>query len=110
MIAWITAPAGLSMLTSFVTAALTTSDLDHLGDLADQLVLQLGQLGLDLLPGGGRALGHQRDEDRRRSSPAPTSTGSGMILSSLVRMFCQVSPSTDSTSLTISSRLNDFGM
>ena len=25
MIAWITAPAGLSMLTSFVTAALTTS-------------------------------------------------------------------------------------
>ena len=85
-------------------------DLDHLGDLADQLVLELGELGLDLLPGGGRALGHQRDEDRRPSSPAPASTGSGMILSSLVRMFCHVSPSTDSTSLTISSRLNDLGM
>ena len=40
--------------------------LDHLGHLADQLVLQLVQLGLDLLPGGGRALGHERHQDRRR--------------------------------------------
>ncbi len=33
-----------------------------------------------------------------------------MIFTSLLRMFAQVSPSTDSTSFTISSRLNDFGM
>ena len=38
-------------------------DRDHFGDLGNQLVLQLAQFALDLLPCGRRTFLHQRDQD-----------------------------------------------
>ena len=67
---------------------------DEVGDAADHHVLQVGELLLDLVPGRGRAVAHQRHDDveaglqrlDRRSRPT--------TLTSLPRMLAQVSPST----------------